>query len=287
MLEITGDDVAPLNDADLRALLGLLCQAELRKHDLSTSHVRYGGHQNAADEGVDVYVELPSGSSISGFIPRPETVFQAKREDMPRSSILDEMRPKGILRPIIQELANRSAAYVIVSSQGSTAYPALRDRRDAMREAIRGIPNADALTLEFYDRSHIATWVREHGGVVLWVRLKIGKPLQGWRGYGQWAPGPRSESDTYLADEKLRLYTATKEAANGLTAGAEFGALATCFARVARTYGSWASPESARRGLLKRCLMATMAMGILILPWPITPIWQMTRILSPTASLRN
>jgi hypothetical protein len=218
MLEITGDDVALLNDTDLRALVGLLCQAELRKHSLSTSHMRYGGHQNAADEGVDVYVELPSGSNISGFIPRPETVFQTKREDMPRSSILDEMRPKGTLRPIIQELANHSGAYVIVSSQGSTAYPALRDRRDAMREAVRGIPNADALTLEFYDRSHIATWVREHGGVVLWVRSKIGKPLRGWRGYEQWAPGPRSASDTYLADEKLRLHTATKEDANGLTA---------------------------------------------------------------------
>jgi len=218
MLEITGDDIALLSDSDLRTLIGRLCEAELRKRGLSTSHVRYGGHQNAADEGVDVYVELPGGSSISGFIPRPETVFQTKRDDMPRSSILDEMQPKGVLRRVIQELAKRSGAYVIVSSQGSTAYAALRDRRDAMKDAVRGTANADALTLEFYDRSHIATWVREHGGLVLWVRAKIGRPLQGWRAYGSWAPEPGGVSATYLPDEKPRVHTASKEAADGLTA---------------------------------------------------------------------
>ena len=217
MLEITGDDIALLSDSDLRTLLGRLCEAELIKHGLSTSHVRYGGHQNAADKGVDVHVDLPSGSSISGYIPRPETVIQSKREDMPRSSIIDEMRPRGILRPIIQELADRSGAYVIVSSQ-ATSYSAVRDRMDAMNEAVRGIPNADALGLEFYDRSLIATWVRDHGGLILWIREKIGKPLRGWRGYGAWARDPGGVNASYLADEKLRVHTAGKEAADGLPA---------------------------------------------------------------------
>ena len=94
------------------------------------------------------------------------------------------------MRPIIQELANHSGAYVIVSSQGSTAQTALRNRQNAMKEAIEGIPNADDITLEFYDRSLMATWLRDHGGLISWVREKIGKPLQGWRGYGAWADEP-------------------------------------------------------------------------------------------------
>ena len=95
MLEITGDDIATLTDSDLRILVGRLCEAELRKHGLSTCYVRYGGHQDAVDGGVDVDIELPEGSTISGFIPRPRVSFQVKREDMPRAKILDEMRPKG------------------------------------------------------------------------------------------------------------------------------------------------------------------------------------------------
>jgi hypothetical protein len=31
MFEITGDDIAALGDADLRSLIGLLCQAEMRR----------------------------------------------------------------------------------------------------------------------------------------------------------------------------------------------------------------------------------------------------------------
>jgi hypothetical protein len=218
MLEITGDAIALLSDSELRDLVGLLCEAEFRKRGLSTSHVRYGGHQNAADHGVDVHVELPEGTSINGFIPRPETVFQAKREDMPSAKIVDEMRPEGMLRPIIRELASRAGAYVIVSSQGSTSRRALQNRRNAMKNAVKDIANADALTLDFYDRSHIATWVREHDGLVLWVREKIGKPLRGWRGYGAWAREPGGASASYLADEKLRVHTASKEAADGLPA---------------------------------------------------------------------
>jgi len=61
------------------------------------------------------------------------------------------MRPEGVLRPIIRDLANRSGAYVIVSAE-STSDTALRNRRDAMREAVNDLPNAEDLALDFYDR---------------------------------------------------------------------------------------------------------------------------------------
>lgn len=98
MFEITGDDISHLNDTDLRALIGRLCEAELRRQGQAVSHVTWGGNQTAKDGGLDVHVELPPGASISGFIPRPETGFQVKKPDMPRQEVLDEMKPGGVVR---------------------------------------------------------------------------------------------------------------------------------------------------------------------------------------------
>src|SRR5688572_18311026 len=101
MFEITGDDIAKLNDTDLRSVIGRLCEAEMRRRGLPTSAVTYGGDQNAKDGGLDVRVTLTAGTAIDGFIPKAQTGFQVKKPDMPRAEILDEMKPKpaGTLRP--------------------------------------------------------------------------------------------------------------------------------------------------------------------------------------------
>jgi hypothetical protein len=130
MLEITPDDVALLNDTDLRTLVGLLCESKLRSRGLSPAAVSWGGDQKAADGGLDVRVALAEGETIEGFVPRPQTGFRVKKSPMPRAEILDEMRPKGVLRPILRDLANRSGAYIIVSAESASEL-ALRNRRAA------------------------------------------------------------------------------------------------------------------------------------------------------------
>jgi hypothetical protein len=216
MFAITGDDVALLNDEDLRTLVGLLCESEARKHGLPASTVTYGGHQNAADAGLDVRVALPANTAIEGFVPRPATGFQVKKQDMPRTEILKEMRPSGAVRSVIQELADQSGAYVIVSSRGSTSDHALQNRRDAMTEAVSDLSNANALMLDFYDRTRLATWVRDHAGLIPWVRDKVGKAIPGWRPYDAWAYAPDGVSGEYLLDDKLRIHARKKEAEGGL-----------------------------------------------------------------------
>lgn len=190
MFEITGKDIAAVNDADLRSLIGLLCEAELRRRGLSTSAVTWGGNQTAKDGGLDVRVALPAGSTIDGFIKRPATGFQVKTPDMQRAKIIAEMKPGALVRPVIAELARESGAYIIVSSKSATADLALSNRRAAMAEAVRRIPDAEKLTLDFYDSNRVASWVREHAGLVPWVREKIGRAMPGWRGYGAWSLVP-------------------------------------------------------------------------------------------------
>jgi hypothetical protein len=217
MLEITPHHIAELADDDLRTLIGLLCEAELARRGLPVSAVTWGGNQRAADGGLDVRVSLPAGSAVADFVPRPNTGFQVKCQDMPRAAILEEMRPSGALRPVIGELADASGAYVIASSQGSTADSALRNRRLAMAEAVAGLPNAEALTLDFYDRTRLASWVRQHPGLIPWVRDKIGEPLRGWHSYGPWAYEPEGTEGEFLLDDTPRVQTGQNDDGEGLS----------------------------------------------------------------------
>lgn len=206
MFDISPDDINKLNDVDLRELVGRLCEAELVSHGLSPAAVTWGGNQTAADGGLDVRVALPQSVSIDGFVPRPSTGFQVKKPDMPRAEIITEMRPKGVIRPVIQQLADESGAYIIVSSTGSTTDSALRSRQNALREALGGVVNADQLHTNFYDRTLLATWVRRHPGLITWVKERVGRTLVGWRPYSAWSGVIEGVDAEYLLDDKLRLH---------------------------------------------------------------------------------
>lgn len=123
---------------------------------------------------------------------------------MPRAKILAEMRPSGRIRSVIQDLANAAGAYIVVSSQGSTADRTLLARQNALREALNDVPNADRLQTDFYDRTRLATWVRRFPGLVTWVKERVGRALVGWHPYGPWA-GAGDDAE-YLLDDKLRLH---------------------------------------------------------------------------------
>ncbi len=218
MFEITGDDIAGLRDEDLRALVGRLCEAELRRRGLSPAAVTWGGNQTAKDGGLDVRVALPAGTPVDGFIPRADAGFQVKKPDMPRAGIIDEMKPKGVVRPVIVDLAAAGGAYIIVSANGSTADSALKSRREAMAEAVKDIPDAAKLTLDFYDRKRLATWVRDHAGLIPWVRSLIGKSIPGWRSFGSWSHVPAGADATYLFDDAVRIKTGDRNEGKGLKA---------------------------------------------------------------------
>jgi hypothetical protein len=217
MLEITGEDISGLNDTDLRSLIGLLCEADLREQGIPTAGVTWGGHQNAKDGGIDVRVELNSTPVEDGFIPRSNTGFQVKKPDMPRAAILEEMKPNGELREVIKDLIRIKGVYIIVSSQGSTADLALVSRKGAMREALSGYQNHLDLMIDFYDRERIAGWVRQHPSLVLWVRKKMGKPLQGWQPFDNWARCPNGIEEKYIMDEHIRMQSSFNQGSDGFS----------------------------------------------------------------------
>jgi hypothetical protein len=207
MLEITGDDIATLNDEDLRSLVGRLCESELRSLGLSTSAVTWGGNQNAADGGIDVRVRIEDGAALTGFIPRTSVGFQVKKTDFTPGLISPEMRPLGQLRPSINNLIDERGAYIIASSGSDTSNSALTDRLVAMRSAVADKSGHANLHLDFYDRNRLATWTRAHPGLIVWVRQKTGRGISGWQPYSSWAVSPDGVQDEYLLDDKARLHS--------------------------------------------------------------------------------
>jgi hypothetical protein len=218
LLEITDDDIARLNDVDLRALIGLLCEADYRLAGLPTKRITWGGHQDARDGGLDVVVRGEIPPPQNSFVPRSTTGFQVKKPDMPRAKILKEMQPNGILREEIKALIQENGAYIIVSSSGATTNTALRNRTGAMKEAVANENNHQNLHLEFLDRGRVATWVRTHPSLILWLRNKIGRQLNGWRPYENWANAPGGIEEEYLLDDGIRLHDGTNPRDKGVSA---------------------------------------------------------------------
>lgn len=217
LLDVTGDDIARLDDSSLRTLVGLLCEADYRSAGLPVKGILWGGNQDARDGGLDVVVRGEADPPATSFVPRKRTGFQVKKPDMPRGEILKEMKPGGSLRDEIRDLIAVRGAYIIVSSTGSTTDPALRNRTDAMKEAISKEADHSDLFLDFYDRGRVATWVRCHPSLVLWVRNKVGRQLTGWRPYENWANSPGGVEEEYLLDEGLRLHDGTRRRDEGMS----------------------------------------------------------------------
>jgi hypothetical protein len=197
MLEITGLDVAALNDEDSRGLVGRLCEAEVRAAGLPTSSVTWGGNQNAPDGGIDVRVALDGEVQAVDFLPMTNVGFQVKKTDFTPGLIAPEMRPSGRLRPSITDIA---------SSGSDASDSALQDRLSAMTSAIADTDINRDLFLDFYDRNRLATWTMNHPSLVIWARQKVGRSVAGWQPYESWAPSPDGLQDEYLLDEKARLY---------------------------------------------------------------------------------
>ncbi len=210
LLDVTGEDIGRLSDADLRILTGKLCEADYLQAGLPTRGITWGGHQDAADGGVDVRVrrltELDPTNvqpPPDSHIPRAETVFQCKQTNMAKGDILTEMRKVDVVQ-LLGELAACDGAYVIVSGT-STTESMLQNRMGAMREAVGSITESQRLDLDFYDQSRIASWVQRHPALVPWVLERVGRPFSGWRSYGYWASGRGTVDDDYLLDTRAKL----------------------------------------------------------------------------------
>ena len=286
MFDITPDDIRQLNDIDLRELVGGSAKPNWQVASAPAA-VTWGGNQTAADGGLDVRVTLPKGASIESFIPRPSTGFQVKKPDMPKTKIIAEMQPEGTIRSVIRELANEAGAYIIVSSTGSTADSALRNRQNAMREALNGVRNADQLHTDFYDRTRLATWVRRHPGLITWVKEKVGRALVGWRLTVRGQAQQKVLDAEYLLDDKLRLHLGRRRDAPAQSVAHAIDELRDELAQPGKIVRFVGLSGVGKTRLVQACLTLESGRARSRRLLPFTPTYRITRTRSRPASPRT
>ena len=211
ILELPKDALLALTDAQLEQLIGRLSEAEVAAHGADVGDVRYSGSITAPDGGVDIRVDVKKDRFVSGFIPRPNTIFQSKKSSMTAGKITDEIRPKGALSVVIGQQCDRAGAYVIVSLDDDCTEPMRNDRLHAMLAAVADHPNGGAIHVDFYDRFKLHQWLRQHPSIMLWVRNVLGQPLSGWQSYGRWSNVPHGVTDDLIMEPGVSVILPTQQ----------------------------------------------------------------------------
>ena len=200
MFDISSNQLLQLTDVGLRELVARLCESELRRAGAPVSAVRWGGSQTAPDGGLDVEIRVKDQEFAGDFVPRAWTGIQVKKSSMPASEIAKEMSPESVLRPIFPEIARHNGCYIIVNLADDPAGTHLSEREKAMQAQVESIKDQGDLRMEFYGRGRLADWLRQHPGVQLWVREKLGLQLSGWRPHGRWSATPRNAEDGLICE---------------------------------------------------------------------------------------
>lgn len=198
--ELDATDISALSAGDLRELVARLSEAEVIQRGRPSKSVTWGGAQEAPDGGLDVRIKDTGLPPNSGFVPRGICGFQVKKHTIAGAACRDEMLEHGALRAVIAELADQNGAYIIVSGKDDCSDSMLDNRLRGMKEAVVLLPNKASLHLDFYGRDRLATWLRRHPSVALWVRARLGRPLFGWKPFGRWATTPSEQDDVFLVD---------------------------------------------------------------------------------------
>ncbi|MEH8117569.1 hypothetical protein Q7I37_08335 [Aeromonas allosaccharophila] len=199
IFDIEKDDLLRLSDTQLEELIARLAEAEIAADGHSPAYVHWSGSINAPDGGIDVHVKVPVEQMCTGFIERPDTIFQAKKHPMPRAAITSEMTIDGALSSTITGQAAKGGSYIIVSL-GDDCSPLMKeDRLQAMQYAVADAPNRSNIHLDFYDRSKLVQWLRQHSSVMLWAKKILGQGYSGWQPYGAWSNPPQGLEDTLIS----------------------------------------------------------------------------------------
>lgn len=202
IFDIEKDDLKRLSELHLEELIARLAEAEVSANGYSPAYVHWSGSINASDSGIDIHVQVPSEIFCTGYLERSDTILQAKKHSMPRSAILGEMYDdQEDLTATIAEQLSKGGSYIIVSLSDDCSPTMRKDRLTAMKDAVKGIPKSNQFHLDFYDRSKLTQWLRQHPSVLLWVKEKLGQGYSGWKPYGAWSNPPDGIDDTLIADE--------------------------------------------------------------------------------------
>lgn len=205
IFDLEKDELLDLNDGQLEELVARLCEAEVARAGQAVSCVRWMGALTAADGGIDVQVVVPDEHFRGDFVPRAETVFQVKKSSMPPAKISEEMTGKENAKVLFDRINAVSGAFVIVSLGDDNAPPNHKLRTDKMEEELSALVETPIVQVDFYNRSRLSQWLRQHVSVQLWVRKTLGKSLSCWRPLEKWTTTPEGVDDSVIFQQGVTV----------------------------------------------------------------------------------
>ena len=206
IFNILTNHIQALDDGQARELLARLCRSQLQRAGLDPASVFWGGNQRAADGGVDVRVDCHPARDVSAPLVRSVAIVQVKAEPFGPAKIAPEMAPKGVIRPSIISLVAYGGIYVIASTRDDPAEPRRRDRVSAMKKVLDDHELTGKIKTNFLGARQIADWVEAFPPLAVWVRECIGKPIQGWNGYGPWAYKETDQDAEFVLGTEPRVF---------------------------------------------------------------------------------
>ncbi|MDK9556088.1 hypothetical protein QQF73_00525 [Marinobacter sp. M216] len=214
IFDIEKDELLRLTDTQLEELVARLAEAEVSAHGHSPAWVNWSGSINAPDEGIDIHVQVPVDTLNTGFLEKSDTILQAKKHSMPKAEITKEMVTNRELSPTISEQAAKGGSYIIVSLGDDCSPPMLKHRLKSMRDAVKDDPNKGNIHLNFYDRSKLLQWLRQHPSIMLWAKGKLGQGYSGWQPYGAWSNPPHGVVDNLISEPGVTVTLPSEKGQN-------------------------------------------------------------------------
>lgn len=205
LLEVSKEQIKALKDDELRDLIVKLCEATLKKNNISNKVVLHGGNQDSKDGGVDVRVSASKLNITNDYIDNANTVIQVKVPNMTSSEIKKEMLKDGELRKSIKDLSALNGKYIIVSSGSDVSDMEYQKRITTMKECI----NNKSIDVDYFDSQRIASWVNEHLGIIAWIHEKRGLSISGWNSLDGWKENYLDFKKKYILDDNSYVYSET------------------------------------------------------------------------------
>lgn len=205
IFEVQADDISLLNDYQLTKLLKQLLHLEARSAGIAQRAVEVALNINVSDGGEDGRIEWSDGPDSTSYLPSRLVQFQCKatRSLTPAKYKSEIVDAKGELQTLIEEVFDRTGAYVVFTTQKLNTKQKNR-RIDAIRDVLREKEKsyAESATICIYDAASIQGWTNEHAAAITSVLNSVGKPvLPGLHTWESWQTFDENHLFDFVSDE--------------------------------------------------------------------------------------
>ena len=203
--EVTGSQIAALDERALPRLLKKLLQAEAQAHDLPRDGIHVPPIITAPDGGEDGRIEWSGGPGRTGFLPSRCCQFQLKSGAIyPARAGRELLTAGGEIKEMIRSVLENGGCYIMLCGQVYTRKAIKHREREMLRvlHAARVTVTKDQVF--FWDADRTASWANHHVSVAVWIKSLTQPGTTGpFRPWSHWKERIEHDSSPWVEDRRL------------------------------------------------------------------------------------